>query len=142
MALKTIVAGKKKRQSYTPEEKIEREMKKLEKENESLRAENAFLKKLEEIERRREKASLSQVRLTDKYMAIQELHEEENLSIVLLCEIARIHVLLTINGLITLLLRNEKKNEEILKEIITLHEKVDGIYGYRRMTLNMNRKLS
>jgi transposase len=37
----------------TPEEKIQREMKRLELENERLRAENAFLKKLEEIERRR-----------------------------------------------------------------------------------------
>ena len=37
----------------TPEEKIQREMKRLERENERLRAENAFLKKLEEIERRR-----------------------------------------------------------------------------------------
>lgn len=37
----------------TPEQKIQREMKKLAQENERLRAENAFLKKLEEIERRR-----------------------------------------------------------------------------------------
>nr|WP_233713312.1 helix-turn-helix domain-containing protein [Lederbergia citri] len=37
----------------TPEEKIQREMKRLERENERLRAENAFLKKLEDIERRR-----------------------------------------------------------------------------------------
>lgn len=37
----------------TPEEKIQREIKRLERENERLRAENAFLKKLEEIERRR-----------------------------------------------------------------------------------------
>jgi transposase-like protein len=37
----------------TPEETIKLQMKKLERENERLRAENAFLKKLEEIERRR-----------------------------------------------------------------------------------------
>jgi transposase len=37
----------------TSEEKVQREMKRLERENERLRAENAFLKKLEEIERRR-----------------------------------------------------------------------------------------
>lgn len=37
----------------TPEEKIQWKMKQLERENERLRAENAFLKKLEEIERRR-----------------------------------------------------------------------------------------
>jgi len=37
----------------TSEEKIQRKMKQLERENERLRVENAFLKKLEEIERRR-----------------------------------------------------------------------------------------
>lgn len=37
----------------TPEEKFQRKMKMLERENERLRAENAFLKKLEELERRR-----------------------------------------------------------------------------------------
>ncbi len=37
----------------TPDEKIRLQMKRLEKENERLRAENLFLKKLEEIERRR-----------------------------------------------------------------------------------------
>lgn len=37
----------------TPEERMKLEMKKLEAENERLRAENAFLKKLEQLERRR-----------------------------------------------------------------------------------------
>lgn len=37
----------------SPDEKFKLQMKKLERENERLRAENAFLKKLEEIERRR-----------------------------------------------------------------------------------------
>jgi transposase len=46
--------GKRKTESeLTPEEKIQREMKQLEQENQRLRAENAFLKKLEELERRR-----------------------------------------------------------------------------------------
>jgi transposase len=40
-------------QELTAEEKFKLEMKRLERENERLRAENAFLKKLEEIERRR-----------------------------------------------------------------------------------------
>jgi transposase-like protein len=46
--------GKKKEEvELSPEQKLKLEMQKLERENERLRAENAFLKKLEEIERRR-----------------------------------------------------------------------------------------
>ncbi|PAK37893.1 transposase, partial [Priestia megaterium] len=37
----------------TEEEKLKMEMKRLERENKRLHAENAFLKKLEELERRR-----------------------------------------------------------------------------------------
>lgn len=40
-------------QRMNNEERIQREMQRLERENERLRAENAFLKKLEELERRR-----------------------------------------------------------------------------------------
>jgi putative transposase len=35
----------------------------------------------------------------------------------------------------------ESENEELIAEIITLYEEVDGIYGYRRITMNLNRKL-
>jgi len=52
-ALKDKRGNKKDDASLTPEEKINLQMKKLERENERLRAENLFLKKLEEIERRR-----------------------------------------------------------------------------------------
>lgn len=45
--------GKKNETKLTPEEKMKLEMKRLAAENERLRAENAFLKKLEELERRR-----------------------------------------------------------------------------------------
>ncbi|MEG1313084.1 MAG: helix-turn-helix domain-containing protein [Bacilli bacterium] len=44
---------KKEEEELTVEDKIKNQMKKLEAENERLRAENAFLKKLEELERRR-----------------------------------------------------------------------------------------
>lgn len=52
-ALKDRRGNKKKEAKLTPEEKTKLQMKKLERENERLRAENLFLKKLEEIERRR-----------------------------------------------------------------------------------------
>jgi len=52
-ALKDRRGKKKAEEELTPEEKIKLEMKKLKTDNERLRAENLFLKKLEELERRR-----------------------------------------------------------------------------------------
>ncbi len=52
-ALKDNRGRKKEETELTPEDKIKLQMRKLERENERLRAENLFLKKLEEIERRR-----------------------------------------------------------------------------------------
>ncbi|WP_400241628.1 IS3 family transposase [Niallia sp. JL1B1071] len=127
----------------TPEEKIQREMKRLERENERLRAENAFLKKLGGTRKEAFKeTSLSQIRLTDKYVVIQELHEKEKFSIVLLCEIGKIQRSSYYKWLNRTPSENEKLNEQILEEIKNLYAKVDGIYGYRRITMNLNRTLS
>jgi transposase-like protein len=52
-ALRDKRGRKKSEQELSPEEKIKFKMKKLERENERLKAENEFLKKLEELERRR-----------------------------------------------------------------------------------------
>lgn len=52
-ALKDKRGRKKSPDELTPEEQMQLEYKKLQAENERLRAENAFLKKLEELERRR-----------------------------------------------------------------------------------------
>ena len=52
-ALKDKRGRKKEEAELTAEDKINLQIKKLERENERLRAENLFLKKLEEIERRR-----------------------------------------------------------------------------------------
>lgn len=34
----------------------------------------------------------------------------------------------------------EQQNEEIVNEIKALHEEVKGVFGYRRMTLHLNRR--
>jgi len=52
-ALKDKRGRKQEEAKLSPEERIQLEMKRLERENERLRAENLFLKRLEEIERRR-----------------------------------------------------------------------------------------
>ena len=73
-------------------------------------------------------------------MAIQELHKEENLSIVLFCEIAGIARSAYYKWLNRTPSAQEKQNEEIITKMKSLYEKVEGIYGYRRMMLNMNRQ--
>lgn len=60
----------------------------------------------------------------------------------LLCEIARIQRSSYYKWLNRTISENEKLNEEILEEIRRLYDKVDGIYGYRRMTMNLNRILT
>ena len=73
-------------------------------------------------------------------MAIKELNEEDKFSVSLLCHIAGVSRSSYYKWLNRQPTEHEKLNEEILKEIIHLHEKYDGIYGYRRMTMNVNRK--
>ncbi|MED4163159.1 IS3 family transposase, partial [Halalkalibacterium halodurans] len=81
------------------------------------------------------------MRFKDKYIVIQELHEKEDLSILLLCEIAGITRWSYYKWLKRIPSARERQNEEIILEIKALHVKLEGIYGYRRMTLNINRKL-
>ena len=88
----------------------------------------------------RKEEKISQIRFEDKYVAIQELYEKEDLAIILLCEIAGISRAAYYKWLNRTPSARELQNEEIIKEMKALHEEVDGIYGYRRMTLNMNRK--
>jgi transposase InsO family protein len=35
----------------------------------------------------------------------------------------------------------QRQNEELIKDIKTLHQEVKGIYGYRRITMTLNRRL-
>lgn len=35
----------------------------------------------------------------------------------------------------------ETENKMLMTEIIKIYEEVDGIYGYRRMMMNLNRRL-
>lgn len=65
---------------------------------------------------------------------------EENLAISLLCEVAGIARSAYYKWLNRTPSDRERQNEKIIAEMKALHEKVEGIYGYRRMMLNMNRK--
>ena len=38
--------------------------------------------------------------------------------------------------------KRDKENSIIIKELIKIYDDVNGIYGYRRMTMNINRNLN
>ncbi|WP_420846151.1 IS3 family transposase [Neobacillus notoginsengisoli] len=137
-ALRDKRGRKKEEVELSPEQKMKLEMQRLERENNRLRAENLFFKK---VRGDRKEAKISQVHFGDKYIAIKELHEEEEFPIMMLCEIAGIARSAYYKWLKRTPSVRERQNEEILEEIKTLHEEVKGIYGYRRITMTLNRKL-
>jgi putative transposase len=57
----------------------------------------------------------------------------------LLCEIADLSRAAYYKWLNRTPSKQELQNNEIIKEMKALHVKVEGIYGYRRMTMNINR---
>nr|WP_245604676.1 IS3 family transposase [Paucisalibacillus globulus] len=124
-------------EELTPEEKMKLEIRRIEKENERLRTENGILKK---VRGNRKEAKISQVRFEDKYIAIRELHEKDNVSIVSLCNIAGISRAAYYKWLRRKPSQRELQNTEVMQEMKIIHKNVEGIYGYRRMTLNINRK--
>ena len=88
-------------------------MKRLERENKRLHAENAFLKKLEESKG----GVVNKLRLHNKYSAIQDLHDEENLPIILLCEISGVSRAAYYKWLKRTPTARELENEAIVQDI-------------------------
>ncbi|XKE55653.1 IS3 family transposase [Sutcliffiella horikoshii] len=84
---------------------------------------------------------MSQIRHEEKYLAIQELEQEEGFSIVMLCDIAEIARSAYYKWLKREPSKREQESEKLMKEITTIFEKVKGIYGYRRVTITLNRRL-
>lgn len=72
-------------------------------------------------------------------MAIKELHAEENLAIILLCEIAGISRATYYKWLNRTPSAREVENNSLWEGIQLLYGQVNGIYGYRRITLTVNR---
>ncbi|MGE7023076.1 IS3 family transposase [Solibacillus cecembensis] len=121
----------------TPEDELRLKIQQMERENGRLRAENLFYKK---VRGNQKEASLSRVRIQSRYIAIQELAENENLSIVLLCEIAEISRAAYYKWLKRQPSVRERENEQLVESIQHLYSQVNGIYGYRRITMTINRQ--
>src|SRR5690606_36637432 len=88
----------------------------------------------------RKEASLSKIHHQQRYLAIQKLHQEEKLAILLLCDIADVSRAAYYKWLNRTPSKRELENKGLLEDIQLLYQQVDGIYGYRRITLTINRK--
>ena len=75
-----------------------------------------------------------------KYLAIRELHEEQNYSIRWMCEKLGVTRAAYYKWLNREIPAKELEDIEISKKIEELHKSHGGILGYRRMTIYLNRK--
>ncbi len=82
---------------------------------------------------------ISQVRLQQRYIAIKELNEEKALSIVLLCRVADISRAAYYKWLNRTIPVHQEENEKLLEDIRLLYDQANGTYGYRRITMTINR---
>ncbi|MCH7324064.1 IS3 family transposase [Solibacillus sp. MA9] len=121
----------------TPEDEFRLKIQQMERENERLRAENLPVKK---VRGNRKEASLSRIRIQGRYMAIQELAKNEKFSIVLLCKIAKVSRAAYYKWLNRQPTVHELENEQLVESIQHLYTQVEGIYGYRRITMTINRQ--
>ncbi|MCT8975099.1 IS3 family transposase [Clostridium sp. CX1] len=84
---------------------------------------------------------LSRLRQENKYIAISQLHKKSKFSISLLCEIAMVSRSSYYKWLNREESATETENKMLITKIVELYEEVDGIYGYRRIMMNLNRRL-
>lgn len=83
---------------------------------------------------------LSRVQLTVKYKAIKELHEEKGYSILELCTVCELNRSSYYKWTNRNKSKSENENEQILSWIGVLYEQTNGILGYRRMTMFINKE--
>lgn len=75
------------------------------------------------------------------YEKICALHQEKGYEIASLCALAGIPRGSYYKWLNRETCASEKENALLLEELIRLYSEVNGIYGYRRMTMNVNSRL-
>jgi putative transposase len=85
-------------------------------------------------------AVLSQVRQEKIYLAIKAVHQENHFSVNILCQIAEIPRSSYYKWLKRKVSPREHENQQLINTMILLYEKVEGIYGYRQLTINLRRQ--
>ncbi|WP_369680707.1 IS3 family transposase [Bittarella massiliensis (ex Durand et al. 2017)] len=122
-------------------EKLQAEVRLKEAEVKRLEMENDLLKKLSALEKGGG-CRLSRVRQEKQYLAIQALNREKGYPIAALCRI----IGLNRSSYYKWINRDPGAQQEADKQLIhclqVLHEESRGIYGYRRMQINLQRRFN
>jgi len=82
------------------------------------------------------------VRLESKYIAIKALHEEKGYPVTVLCELAQLNRSSFYKWLRRDQSEQDRKDKELIDRMCQLQQEANGIFGYRRMQLNLERRFS
>lgn len=85
--------------------------------------------------------NLSHTRQDHLYCAIQSVQSEHGFSVNLLCELLQVPRSSYYKWLIRKGSPREKVNRELLDTMLLLYEKVEGIFGYRQLTIHITRQI-
>ena len=80
------------------------------------------------------------VRLENKYLAVRSLHEEKAYPIAVLCNILNLNRSSYYKWLKRDASVQEAKDAELIRRITEIYRESNGIYGYRRMQMNLRRR--
>ncbi|MNC21546.1 hypothetical protein D3C75_695290 [compost metagenome] len=90
----------------------------------------------------RKEVTLSSVRQENIYLAIQAVQQERGCSIQLLCEIAGLSRSSYYKWQNRKPSRREVSNMKLTQVMLLLYEKVERIFGYRRLALHLHRQMN
>ncbi|MDR0294803.1 MAG: IS3 family transposase [Prevotellaceae bacterium] len=82
------------------------------------------------------------MRLENKYLAVQSLHIEKNYPILTLCDILKLNRSSYYKWLHRDQSEQEAKDAELIERICELYQESNGIFGYRRIQLNLKRRFN
>ena len=82
------------------------------------------------------------MRLENKYLAVKSLSEQKNYPIAALCDLLKLNRSSYYKWLRRDQSEQEAKDKELIDRICTLHQESNGIFGYRRMQLNLKRRFN
>ena len=82
------------------------------------------------------------MRLENKYIAVKSLHDEKAYPITTLCDILELNRSSYYKWLKRDQSAQEAKDAELIKRIIELYQESNGIFGYRRMKINLMRRFN